>query len=42
VGSSLQRMGTRNYVANVAEYLAADLAAFMSGQHLLITAGAVA
>ena len=42
MGSSLQRMGTRNDVANVAEYLAGDLAAFVSGQHLLVTASAAA
>ena len=33
----MQRMGTPNDVANVAEYLAGDLAAFVSGQHLLVT-----
>jgi hypothetical protein len=31
-------MGTPNDVANVAEYLG-DLAAFVSGQHLLVTGG---
>jgi hypothetical protein len=29
-------------VANIAEYLVGDLAAFVSGQHLLITEGAPA
>ena len=38
MSSSLQRMGRPNDVANVAEYLAGDLAAFVSGQHLLVTA----
>jgi 3-oxoacyl-[acyl-carrier protein] reductase len=38
----LQRMGTPDDVANVAEYLTDDLAAFVSGQHLLITGGAPA
>ena len=42
MSSSLQRMGTPNDVANVAEYLAGDLAAFVSGQHLLVTGGAAA
>lgn len=37
-----QRMGTPNDVANAAEYLAGDLAAFVSGQHLLVTGGAPA
>ena len=31
-----------NDVTNVAEYLAEDLAAFVSGQHLLVTGGAAA
>jgi len=38
----MQRMGTPDDVANVAEYLAGDLAAFVSGQHLLVTGGAPA
>jgi 3-oxoacyl-[acyl-carrier protein] reductase len=38
----IARMGTVNDVANVAEYLAGDLAAFVSGQHLLVTGGAPA
>jgi 3-oxoacyl-[acyl-carrier protein] reductase len=38
----MQRMGTPSDVANVAEYLAGDLAAFVSGQHLLVTGGAPA
>lgn len=33
----MQRMGTRNDVANAAEHLAGDRAAFVSGQHLLVT-----
>ncbi|HZA06402.1 MAG TPA: SDR family oxidoreductase [Nitrososphaeraceae archaeon] len=36
----MQRMGTPNDVANAAEYLAGNLAAFVSGQHLLVTGGA--
>jgi 3-oxoacyl-[acyl-carrier protein] reductase len=35
-------MGTLEDVANAAEFLASDLAAFVSGQHLLITGGAPA
>jgi 3-oxoacyl-[acyl-carrier protein] reductase len=38
----MQHMGTPDDVANVAEYLAGDLAAFVSGQHLLVTGGAPA
>jgi 3-oxoacyl-[acyl-carrier protein] reductase len=38
----MQRMGTPSDVANAAEYLAGDMAAFMSGQHLLVTGGAPA
>jgi 3-oxoacyl-[acyl-carrier protein] reductase len=38
----MQRMGTVEDVANTAEYLASDLAAFVSGQHLLISGGAPA
>ncbi|RSM90469.1 KR domain-containing protein [Kibdelosporangium aridum] len=38
----IQRMGTTEDVANAAEYLAGDLATFISGQHLLITGGAPA
>jgi 3-oxoacyl-[acyl-carrier protein] reductase len=38
----MQRMGTSSDVANAAEYLAGDMAAFMSGQHLLVTGGAPA
>jgi hypothetical protein len=34
----MQRMGTPDDVANVAEYLAGDLAGFVSGQRLLVTA----
>lgn len=34
------RMGTVADVANAAEYLASDLAAFVSGQHLLLSGGA--
>ncbi len=37
-----QRMGTPNDVEDAAEYLAGDLAAFVSGQHLLVTGGAPA
>lgn len=40
--SPMQRVGKPNDVANVAEYLAGDLAAFVSGQHLLVTGGAPA
>lgn len=36
----MQRMGTLEDVANAAEYLASDLAAFVSGQHLLVSGGA--
>jgi 3-oxoacyl-[acyl-carrier protein] reductase len=35
-------MGTLDDVANAAEYLASDLAAFVSGQHLLVSGGAPA
>jgi 3-oxoacyl-[acyl-carrier protein] reductase len=38
----MQHMGTPDDVANVAEYLAGDLVAFVSGQHLLVTGGASA
>jgi 3-oxoacyl-[acyl-carrier protein] reductase len=38
----MQRMGTLEDVANEAEYLASDLSAFVSGQHLLISGGAPA
>lgn len=38
----MARMGTVKDVANVAEYLAGNLAAFVSGQHLLVTGGAPA
>ena len=38
----MQRMGTPSDVANVGEYRAGDLAAFVSGQHLLVTGGAPA
>ena len=38
----LQRMGTPDDVANVAEYLAGNLAAFVSGQPLPIAGGAPA
>jgi 3-oxoacyl-[acyl-carrier protein] reductase len=38
----MQRMGTPSDVANVGEYLAGDLAAFVSGQHLVVTGGAPA
>jgi 3-oxoacyl-[acyl-carrier protein] reductase len=34
------RMGTVEDVANVAEFFASDLSAFVSGQHLLISGGA--
>jgi len=33
-------MGTLADVANAAEYLASDLAGFVSGQHLLVSGGA--
>jgi 3-oxoacyl-[acyl-carrier protein] reductase len=36
----VQRMETPSDVANVGEYRAGDLAAFVSGQHLLVTGGA--
>lgn len=36
----MKRMGTVEDVANAAEYLASDLAAFVSGQHLLLSGGA--
>lgn len=38
----MARMGTLDDVANAAEYLASDLAAFVSGQHLLLSGGAPA
>jgi 3-oxoacyl-[acyl-carrier protein] reductase len=38
----MQRMGTPDDVANIAEYLAGDLAVFVSGQHPLVTSGALA
>lgn len=36
----MKRMGTVEDVANAAEYLASDLSAFVSGQHLLLSGGA--
>jgi 3-oxoacyl-[acyl-carrier protein] reductase len=38
----MPRMGTVDDVANAAEYLASELAGFVSGQHLLVTGGAPA
>jgi 3-oxoacyl-[acyl-carrier protein] reductase len=38
----IQRMGTTADAANVAEFLASDLASFVSGQHLLVSGGAPA
>ncbi len=38
----IARMGTVDDVANAAEYLASDLAGFVSGQHLLLSGGAPA
>lgn len=38
----MPRMGTLDDVANAAEYLASDLAGFVSGQHLLLSGGAPA
>ncbi len=38
----LRRMGTIDDVADAAEYLASDLAGFVSGQHLLVSGGAPA
>ena len=38
----MARMGTLDDVANAAEYLASDLAGFVSGQHLLLSGGAPA
>jgi 3-oxoacyl-[acyl-carrier protein] reductase len=35
-------MGRPSDVSNVGEYRAGDLAAFVSGQHLLVTGGAPA
>ena len=35
-------IGTPDDAANAAEYFARDLAAFVSGQHLLVTGGAPA
>jgi 3-oxoacyl-[acyl-carrier protein] reductase len=35
-------MGKAEDVANAAEYLASDLAGFVSGQHLLVSGGAPA
>lgn len=36
----MKRMGTLEDLANAAEYLAGDLSAFVSGQHLLLSGGA--
>jgi 3-oxoacyl-[acyl-carrier protein] reductase len=36
----IARRGTLDDIANAAEYLAIDLAGFVSGQHLLISGGA--
>jgi 3-oxoacyl-[acyl-carrier protein] reductase len=38
----MARMGTLDDVANAAEYLASDLAGFVSGQHLLLSGAAPA
>ena len=38
----MARMGTTDDVANAAEYLASDMADFVSGQHLLLSGGAPA
>ncbi|HEY0467972.1 MAG TPA: SDR family oxidoreductase [Polyangiaceae bacterium] len=38
----IARMGTLDDVANAAEYLASELASFVSGQHLLLSGGASA
>ena len=38
----IQQMGRLSDVANAGEYRAEDLAAFVSGQHLLVTGGAPA
>jgi 3-oxoacyl-[acyl-carrier protein] reductase len=38
----MQRMSTLEDVANAAEYLASDLSAYVSGQHLLLSGGAPA
>jgi 3-oxoacyl-[acyl-carrier protein] reductase len=38
----MARMGTLKDVADAAEYLASDLSAFVSGQHLLLSGGAPA
>jgi 3-oxoacyl-[acyl-carrier protein] reductase len=38
----IQQMGRPSDVANVGEYRAGDLAAFVSGQHMLVTGGAPA
>jgi 3-oxoacyl-[acyl-carrier protein] reductase len=35
----MQRMGTLEDIANAAEYLASDLAGFVSRQHLLVSGG---
>jgi 3-oxoacyl-[acyl-carrier protein] reductase len=35
----MQRMGTLDDIANAAEYLASELSAFVSGQHLLVSGG---
>jgi len=36
----MKRMGSVEDVANCAEYLASELSAFVSGQHLLLSGGA--
>ena len=38
----MARMGTLEDVADAAEYLASELAGFVSGQHLLLSGGAPA
>lgn len=39
--SPMKRMGTVEEVANVAEFFASHLSSFVTGQHLLVSGGAL-